>query len=39
MVALGNALRNDRMQHYFTRGAVEQAIKPLLALEEFTAGP
>lgn len=38
MVALGNALRNDRMQDYFTRGAVDQQIRPLLGLEEFTAG-
>lgn len=39
MAAIGNELRNDRLQHYFTRGAIEQAIKPLLAIEEFTAGP
>lgn len=38
MAALANELRNDRLQHYFTQGEVEQAIKPLLAMEEFTAG-
>lgn len=39
MAAIGNELRNDRLQDYFTRGAIEQAIRPLLAIEEFTAGP
>jgi hypothetical protein len=39
MAALGNALRNDGLQHYFTQGEIEQAIRPLLAIEEFTAGP
>ncbi len=38
MAALGNYLRNDRLQHYFTRGEIEQAIRPLLAMEQFTAG-
>lgn len=38
MAALGNALRNDRLQHYFTRGEVERTIRPLLRMEEFTAG-
>jgi hypothetical protein len=38
MAALGNQLRNDRLQHYFTRGAIEEAIRPILGLEEFTAG-
>ncbi|MCE7988556.1 MAG: DUF3131 domain-containing protein [Caldilinea sp. CFX5] len=38
MMALGNALRNDRLQHYFAHGMVETAIRPLLAVEEFTAG-
>ncbi len=38
MAAIGNELRNDRLQHYFTRGAIERAIRPLLAMEEFTAG-
>lgn len=39
MLAIANALRNDRMQHYFVRGEIEAAIAPLLALEVFTAGP
>ncbi len=39
MAALGNELRNNRLQHYFTRGAIEDAIRPILELEEFTAGP
>jgi hypothetical protein len=38
MAALGNQLRNDRLQHYFSRGAIERSIRPLLAIEEFTAG-
>jgi Putative glucoamylase/Protein of unknown function (DUF3131) len=38
MAAIGNELRNDRLQRYFTHGAVERAIRPLLAMEEFTAG-
>lgn len=38
MAALGNQLRNDRVQHYFVRGAIKHAIRPLLAMEEFTAG-
>jgi hypothetical protein len=38
MAAIANELRNDRLQHYFTRGPVENAIRPLLAMEEFTAG-
>ncbi len=38
MAAIANALRNDRLQHYFVHGEVEQAIRPLLAMEAFTAG-
>ncbi len=38
MAAIGNELRNDRLQDYFTRGAIKNAIKPLLEMEEFTAG-
>jgi hypothetical protein len=26
------------LQRYLTRGAVERAVRPLLAMEEFTAG-
>jgi hypothetical protein len=39
MAALGNALRNDQLQHYFTRGMIQDAIRPILAMEDFTAGP
>lgn len=32
-------LTGDRLQRYSTRGPVERAVRPLLAKEEFTAGP
>lgn len=38
MAALANELRNDRLQHYFSHGTVEQALRPLMAMEEFGAG-
>lgn len=38
MAAIANALGNDRLQHYFVHGEIEQAIKPLLGMEVFTAG-
>jgi len=38
MAALANELRNDRLQHYFSHGAVEQALRPLMAMEVFGAG-
>jgi hypothetical protein len=38
MAAIGNALRHDRLRHYFSHGAIEEAIRPLLKMEEFTAG-
>jgi len=38
MAAIGNELRNDRLQHYFVRGGIRETIRPLLAMEEFTAG-
>jgi len=38
MASIGNALRNDRLQHYFTHGEVEDALEPLLEMEQFTAG-
>jgi hypothetical protein len=38
MAAIANALTNDRLQRYFTKGEIKQAIKPLLRVEEFTAG-
>jgi hypothetical protein len=37
MLAIGNYLRNDRLQDYFSRGAVQEAMQPLMAMEEFTA--
>jgi hypothetical protein len=37
--AIANAPADDFMQHAFSDGAVEQAIRPLIAPEEFTAGP
>jgi len=38
LAALANELRNDRLQHYFSHGAVERALRPLMAMEEFGAG-
>ena len=38
IAALANELRNDRLQHYFSHGAVEQSLRPLMAVEEFGAG-
>jgi hypothetical protein len=38
MASLGNALRNDRLQHYFVHGEFTKVIRPLIAIEEFTAG-
>ncbi len=38
MAALGNALAHEDMRQYFSRSPVEQAMRPLLAIEEFTAG-
>jgi hypothetical protein len=38
MAALANELTGDRLQRYFTRGEIEPAVRPLLAIEEFTAG-
>jgi hypothetical protein len=39
MASIANALRNDRLQDYFTQGEIEEAMKPLMEMEEFTAGP
>jgi hypothetical protein len=39
MAAIANRLNGDRLQRYLTAGAVERAIRPLLAVEEFTAEP
>jgi hypothetical protein len=38
MAAIANALADHAMQHTFSDGQVEGAIRPLIAPEEFTAG-
>jgi hypothetical protein len=38
MAAAANALSGDALRGFFARGAVEQRIRPLLAMEQFTAG-
>jgi hypothetical protein len=38
MAALGNYLRNDRLQHYFTRTASGAGHQTTLAMEQFSAG-
>ena len=38
MAAIANELADDAMQHAFSDGPVEQAIRPLIAVEEFSAG-
>jgi len=38
MAAIGNALLADRLQDYFVQGEIQAAIRPLMAMEEFTAG-
>lgn len=38
MAAIGNALRDNQLQHYFTQGTVKEVLQPILAIEEFTAG-
>jgi hypothetical protein len=39
MAAIANALADDAIQHTFSDGAIEQTIRPLIAIEEFSAGP
>jgi hypothetical protein len=39
MAAVANALADDAIQHTFSDGAIEQTIRPLIAIEEFTTGP
>ncbi len=39
MAAIANELADNAMQHAFSDGSVEQVIRPLIAPEEFTAGP
>jgi hypothetical protein len=38
MAAISNALRNDRLQHYFTDGEVQNVLAPIIEMEQFTAG-
>ncbi len=38
MAAIGNALTDDRLQSYFTAGAVTNVIRPLIAQEVFESG-
>ncbi len=37
MAAIGNELRHDEVQRYVVRGPIQQAIRPLLGIEEFNA--
>jgi hypothetical protein len=39
MAAAANALSDDHLRGFFAQGAIEQRIRPLLAMEQFTAGP
>ncbi len=39
MAAISNILHPDRLKRYFTEGTVEVTLRPLLAIETFTAGP
>lgn len=36
--AIANKLNGNKLQDYFTKGKVEQSVRPLLEAEEFTAG-
>ena len=38
MAAIANELADDAMQHAFSDGPVEESIRPLIAMEEFSAG-
>jgi hypothetical protein len=38
MAALGNALADDDMRRYVSRGAMEQKLRPLMEMEQFSAG-
>jgi hypothetical protein len=39
LAAIANELAEDAMQHAFCDGPVEEAVRPLIAMEEFSAGP
>jgi hypothetical protein len=38
MAALGNALADDDMRRYVSKGAIEQRLRPLMQMEQFSAG-
>lgn len=38
MAALGNALAGDAMRRYVAQGALEEQVRPLMEMEEFSAG-
>ena len=38
MAAIANELADDAMQHAFSDGQVEQIVRPLIAVEQFSAG-
>ena len=38
MAALGNALASDDMRRYVSTGAVEDKLRPLMEMEQFSAG-
>ncbi|WP_168221667.1 glucoamylase family protein [Aquisphaera giovannonii] len=38
MAAIANELADDAMQHAFSDGQVEKVIRPIIAMEEFSAG-
>jgi hypothetical protein len=39
MAAIANELDNDSMQHAFSDGPIEQSVRGLIAMEEFSASP
>lgn len=39
MTSIYNALHNNRLQYTFAHGGIEKAMRPLLEMKEFTAGP
>jgi hypothetical protein len=38
MAAAANALSGDRLRSFFALGAIDERVRPLLAMEQFTAG-
>ena len=39
MAAIGNALGHDMLRHAFATQEFENALKPVISIEEFNAGP